>query len=47
MPGRNLEFFAAAYGMSSGQRSQRITAVLEMLDLASIAGRPVGQLFQQ
>ena len=41
---QNLEFFASAYGLSSAQRSQRISEVLATLNLASLAGRPVGQL---
>ncbi|MHC4177978.1 MAG: ABC transporter ATP-binding protein [Planctomycetota bacterium] len=39
-----LEFFAKARGLSAARRSQRIEAVVELCDLGSVIGKPIGKL---
>jgi ABC-2 type transport system ATP-binding protein len=39
-----LEFFAAARGLSSRRTRDRIEAVVELCDLGSVIGKPIGKL---
>lgn len=39
-----LKFFAAARGMSYRLRSERLAKVIEMCDLQSVIGKPIGKL---
>lgn len=39
-----LEFFAKARGLSAGRTRQRIEAVVELCDLGSVIGKPIGKL---
>lgn len=41
---QNLEFFGSAYGLSGREAADRITAMIELLDLGAAAQQPVGQL---
>jgi ABC-2 type transport system ATP-binding protein len=41
---QNLEFFGSAYGLSGRVAAARISEMLDLLDLAEIAGQPLGQL---
>jgi ABC-2 type transport system ATP-binding protein len=39
-----LEFFADARGLTSQRKRQRIEAVVELCDLGSVIGKPIGKL---
>ncbi len=41
---QNLEFFGSPYGLSGREAAGRIGDLLDLLDLGSVAGQPVGQL---
>jgi len=43
-PRNLLEFFADARGMSAAKRHERIEAVIDLCDLGSVIGKPIGKL---